>query len=215
MTNAPRTMVYVDGFNLYYGSTKDTPYKWLDIKALAEICYTPSAGDIVGVKYFTAKSNNSRTDNQIRNRQATYLKALRHHIPGFIIQYGHYITDKRVRGRPTNPNASTRIVEIFTNEEKGSDVNLAVAMVSDAFRNNFDTAILISNDGDLRAPIAVTKQLGKTVVALIPWRRGRRVSRPIMETADDYFLIERKHLAVAQMPNPVVGKGQIYKPAVG
>ena len=25
-----RTRVYIDGFNLYYGMLKDTPYKWLD-----------------------------------------------------------------------------------------------------------------------------------------------------------------------------------------
>ena len=30
-----RVSVYIDGFNLYYGSLKDTPYKWLDPYALA------------------------------------------------------------------------------------------------------------------------------------------------------------------------------------
>jgi hypothetical protein len=25
------TFVYIDGFNLYYGAVKGTPYKWLDI----------------------------------------------------------------------------------------------------------------------------------------------------------------------------------------
>jgi len=29
------TIVYVDGFNLYYGALKGTPYKWLDIHALS------------------------------------------------------------------------------------------------------------------------------------------------------------------------------------
>ncbi len=29
-----RTNIYIDGFNLYYGALKDTPYKWLDLKAL-------------------------------------------------------------------------------------------------------------------------------------------------------------------------------------
>tara|TARA_R110002072_G_scaffold29206_4_gene92759 strand:- start:564 stop:863 length:300 start_codon:yes stop_codon:yes gene_type:complete len=29
-----RTCVYVDGFNLYYGALKRTPYKWLDLAAL-------------------------------------------------------------------------------------------------------------------------------------------------------------------------------------
>ena len=29
-----RTFVYVDGFNLYYGALKGTPWKWLDLPAL-------------------------------------------------------------------------------------------------------------------------------------------------------------------------------------
>jgi hypothetical protein len=28
-------IAYIDGFNLYYGALKGTPYKWLDIVALA------------------------------------------------------------------------------------------------------------------------------------------------------------------------------------
>ena len=31
-SNNPRTVVYVDGFNLYYGAVKGTPYKWLDLE---------------------------------------------------------------------------------------------------------------------------------------------------------------------------------------
>jgi hypothetical protein len=27
--------VYIDGFNLYYGALKRTPYKWLDLALLA------------------------------------------------------------------------------------------------------------------------------------------------------------------------------------
>jgi hypothetical protein len=34
------THVYIDGFNLYYGALKKTPYKWLNIKRLAD--YHPS-----------------------------------------------------------------------------------------------------------------------------------------------------------------------------
>lgn len=29
-----RTIVYVDGINLYYGLLKGTPFKWLDLRAL-------------------------------------------------------------------------------------------------------------------------------------------------------------------------------------
>ena len=31
------TNVYVDGFNLYYGALKGTPYKWLDLGALSKV----------------------------------------------------------------------------------------------------------------------------------------------------------------------------------
>lgn len=36
MSTAPtvlplRTRVYIDGYNLYYGCLKGTPYKWLDL----------------------------------------------------------------------------------------------------------------------------------------------------------------------------------------
>ena len=30
------TNVYVDGFNLYYRALKDTPFRWLDLRKLAE-----------------------------------------------------------------------------------------------------------------------------------------------------------------------------------
>ena len=32
-----KTNLYIDGFNLYYGALKDTPYKWLDLRSLAEV----------------------------------------------------------------------------------------------------------------------------------------------------------------------------------
>jgi hypothetical protein len=32
-----RAIVYVDGFNLYYGALKGTPHRWLDLAALADL----------------------------------------------------------------------------------------------------------------------------------------------------------------------------------
>ncbi len=46
-----KTNVYVDGFNLYYGSLKDTPYRWLDIAAL---CANILPNNIINrIRYFT------------------------------------------------------------------------------------------------------------------------------------------------------------------
>ena len=53
---ALRTYIYVDGYNLYYGRLRGTPYKWLNVVALfSEMVRTVEPGsEVVGVKYFTA-----------------------------------------------------------------------------------------------------------------------------------------------------------------
>jgi hypothetical protein len=48
-----RTIVYVDGFNLYYRCLRGTPHKWLDLLALSRSILRPS-NDIVRIRYFTA-----------------------------------------------------------------------------------------------------------------------------------------------------------------
>lgn len=50
-----RVNVYIDGFNLYYGAVKGTPYRWLN---LAEICRLLLPRDeVLQIKYFTALVN--------------------------------------------------------------------------------------------------------------------------------------------------------------
>ena len=43
-----KTIVYVGGFNLYYGCVKRTPYKWLNIQSLSELLLPNNK--IVGLK---------------------------------------------------------------------------------------------------------------------------------------------------------------------
>ena len=33
------TNVYIDGFNLYYRALKDNPFRWLDLRRLAETLF--------------------------------------------------------------------------------------------------------------------------------------------------------------------------------
>ena len=49
-----RTIVYVDGSNLYYGLLRRTAYKWLDLKAFAEKLLLPEY-HIDTIKYFTSR----------------------------------------------------------------------------------------------------------------------------------------------------------------
>lgn len=47
--------------------------------------------------------------------------------------------------------------------DKGTDVNLVVEMLKNAYRDNFDTAIIISRDADFSSAVMTVKELGKTV----------------------------------------------------
>jgi hypothetical protein len=48
-----RTNVYVDGFDLYYGCLKGTPYRWLDLEGLCARMLPTN--DVQRVRYFTAR----------------------------------------------------------------------------------------------------------------------------------------------------------------
>ncbi len=56
-----RTVVYVDGFNLYFRLLEKRPqFKWLDLKALAQRSLSP-ANQITGIRYYTARVSGNDT----------------------------------------------------------------------------------------------------------------------------------------------------------
>ena len=65
-----KTIVYVDGFNLYYGAVKDTPYKWLDINKLCQLLLPKHT--IHQIKYFTARVVARPSDPDQPTRQQVY-----------------------------------------------------------------------------------------------------------------------------------------------
>lgn len=63
-----RSIVYIDGFNLYYGAIRGGPFKWLDLQAYFR--RLRQADDIQRIYYFSAL-----VDGPGRARQETYLRA--------------------------------------------------------------------------------------------------------------------------------------------
>jgi hypothetical protein len=74
-----RTIVYVDGFNLYYGALKGTPYKWLDLKAL--FTSVLPGHNILKIKYYTARVSARPGNPDAPTEQDAYLRAILAHIP--------------------------------------------------------------------------------------------------------------------------------------
>lgn len=128
-----RTIVYIDGFNFYYGAIKNTPYRWLDIEALCQLLLPDDL--IVKIRYFTTRVQNRPNDPQKTMRQQTYLRALAT-LPLLEMHFGHYIT-RPVRMPLANPpSTGSRWAVVLKTEEKGSDVNLATHLLLDASRSD-------------------------------------------------------------------------------
>ncbi|SMC57054.1 hypothetical protein [Polynucleobacter kasalickyi] len=70
-----RTIVYIDGFNFYYGQLKDSPYKWLDLVKLFKTILGDE-NNLIKVKYITARVQPTDRDPQVNIRQDTYFRAL-------------------------------------------------------------------------------------------------------------------------------------------
>jgi len=60
-----RTVVYIDGHNLFYSLLKKTPFKWLDLNRLGSRVIRPiePASEIARTKYFTASILGSLADD--------------------------------------------------------------------------------------------------------------------------------------------------------
>ena len=118
---------------------------------------------------------------------------------------------------PGPPLKGSQSAHVINTEEKGSDVNLASYLLLDGFRQDYDVAIVISNDSDLAEPIRLVRgELGLPVGVLAPTvKKGRRPSVELRKVSDPgYFrVIHLGALKVCQFP-PTLNdaKGWFSKP---
>jgi uncharacterized LabA/DUF88 family protein len=186
-----RVTAYVDGFNLYFG-LKDSGwrrYYWLNLESLVRNLLRPEQ-EVTSVKYFTARVSQP-PDKQ--KRQTTFIEALGT-LPSVTVFFGKYQLNPRqcfnCGHADTVPN------------EKMTDVNVAVELLSDAFQNRFDTALLISADSDLVPPLRKIRQLfpQKRIVLAFPPQRS---SKELKKVAHAYFTIGREIIAKSLFPAEV------------
>ncbi|MCK9487883.1 MAG: NYN domain-containing protein [Xanthomonadales bacterium] len=190
-----RVIGYIDGFNLFFG-LRDSGlrrYYWLDPAKLIANLLKPDQS-LVGTRYFTARIGSNTADPDKHLRQQTYLEAVET-LPGVEITFGQYLS---------KPKSCRRCQTTWTHsEEKMTDVNIAVRLLTDAMDDAFDTAIIVSADSDLVPPVQVIRQRfpGKRVIIASP---PNRHSTRLAEAANACFTIGRKKLADSQLPDQVI-----------
>ena len=204
-----RTSIYVDDFNLYYRALKGTPYKWLDIKLLLANLLQPQ-NKIVEIKYFTAIVSGIFDANQ-PIRQKTYIRAFESYIHEITMHYGHFLSHavNAPKAPLTSPLSFTKI---YKTEEKGSDVNLAVHILNDAWLDKYDCAVIISNDSDLAEPLRVIRKQHKDKIIglLSPVIKGHP-SNELQKYAHFVKRIRKGALKISQLPDKIPST-KIHKP---
>lgn len=203
-----RTIVYIDGFNFYYGQLKDSHHKWLDLTKLFKTVLGDE-NELVKIKYFTARVQPTERDPQVNIRQDTYFRALEAHCPEVETHFGHFLRHKVFA---ENANPPPNKIEIFKTEEKGSDVNLALHVLNDAWANAYDCAVIVSNDSDLAMALQLVKEQHKKVIGLVtPGAPKRKPSWQLKKYANFFTPIRQWALEQSLLPE-TIPNAEITKP---
>lgn len=222
-----RVTVYIDGFNLYYGlknasEASDREHLkhggspaqclgrslyWLDIHRFI-MRHVRSRETCTQIRYYTAarrvpelvavKPSQRAAYEASNKRQEEFLAALRT-LPLMKVVMGWYTEN--------TPHLCWMCGHTRAHfEEKETDVNIAVDMVSDAHKNLYDTAIVLSADSDLAAGLKAVKALGKRVrLILAPGRKRADLLRSI---ADEVVTLKIKSVRNFRLPDKIARQGQ-------
>ena len=161
-----RAIVYIDGFNLYYGALRGGPHKWLNLERYFHLLLPNDS--IQKIRYFTARVVGSHAI-----RQDAYLAALAT-LPLVEVILGKF-KSKQIQGLcPSCPLTTPQFFRTF--EEKCTDVNIALWMLHDAHNDLCDRLILVSGDSDLVPAVAMvkTEHPEKELIVYVPARNNDR-----------------------------------------
>lgn len=215
-----RTIVYVDGYNLYYGLLRQSRFKWLDLVALFKDHVLDHHADLVEVRYYTAPVLGRMSDDETSpQRQRRYLQALRKTHPSQLtIIEGRMVAStpfqRLVSPIPEAPHLTK--VQVYDFNEKKTDVNLAADMIAGAWMQAYEQAVLCSNDSDLEGALATIRKHHPNIrlglVAPVAGTDHRRISKDLSQHVHWAKTLSPVHLANAQLPDHIAST-TLRKPA--
>ncbi|MBA4182032.1 MAG: NYN domain-containing protein [Anaerolinea sp.] len=170
-----RTMVFIDGSNLYHSLRER--YGRTDID-FAKLCnYLANGRELVRGYYYNATVDQGREEARYGDQQRFFDRLRR--VPKLEVRLGTLVYPQAWPQAPPY--------------EKGIDVRVATDMLTHAFRGNYDVAILVSGDNDFADALQAVKDLGRNVeVALFG---NANSSRRLRDVADDTISLEPPGLA--------------------
>lgn len=171
-----KAIVYIDGYNWYHSIFKHHPeWKWLNIQTFFDSLRPHE--EIVAVKMFSAMMLH---DADAVERQKRYFAALRT-LPKVKVILGFF------QPRTVTCKADCKR-QYDVPEEKKTDVNLAVEMMSDAVAGACDCMFVVTGDSDVQPVVEwITRNRPQIKITVyIPVLPAERASR-----RTDYYTTQR------------------------
>jgi uncharacterized LabA/DUF88 family protein len=188
-----RAAFYVDGFNLYHSiaGLGDDRLKWLSLAGLASMLIPSRDEQVASISYFSALATKRGGASVSRHR--SYIAALQ--AEGVEPVLGRFKDQPRRCFNCQN--------KWMHPEEKETDVNIAIRMVSDAYRDLYDVCYLVSADTDLVPPLALIKQHlpQKEIVAVSPPNRPH--GQHIRTIAHRSLKLNRHQIERCRLPDTI------------
>jgi uncharacterized LabA/DUF88 family protein len=214
-----KTIVYIDGYNLYYGLLRGTKFKWLDVVKLFDKHVLDKNAELIEVRYYTAPVLGRMSDDpRSTQRQRQYLQALKIINPNRLkIIEGQIVASKPYQRlvEPIPQAPELVVVQVFNFTEKKTDVNLASDLIAGAWKALYEQAIICSNDSDLEAALASVKKdhphIRIGIVAPIALNAHRHISGDLKRHADWKKTLTLTQVSKSQLPLKIPGS-KIQKP---
>jgi uncharacterized LabA/DUF88 family protein len=197
-----RVSFFIDGFNLYHSLKDNAPdCRWLNLRKLCEHYIDPSKEVIGSIYYFSAIAN-WHPDVTKAQKHSLYIERLRKEN---VIPILGKFKEKDIHCKECGRSFKSH-------EEKRTDVNIALKIVSEAVLNSYDTGILVSGDTDMIPAIETVRNLAlnKRIGVLFPLRR---FSNELKEIADFNLRIKRDILLDSLFESDTAPQGWVPEKA--
>jgi uncharacterized LabA/DUF88 family protein len=191
-----RVMIFIDGSNFYHGLREEFEIKKEEAHKVPAVDFSKFGNFLCGsgrklekIHYYNAPLSQNDKDKEAYKEQQRFFNSLQF-VPNLIFTKG------RLEKRYIKIEHKG-IAKIFGKEsvsfhvEKGIDVNIAVDMLKLAFANQYDTAILVSGDGDFASVVEAVKNLGKKVECAYV---SKRKCYHLKQVANKFISLDKKNL---------------------
>ncbi len=189
-----RAAFYIDGFNVYHPIARhQRPHlKWMSYWDLATMLLPRSGEQLVSVKVFTALATHLPA-SMVRHRR--------------VLRAWEATGCECVKGEfKAKPVRCKLCKKTFTgNEEKESDVNLAIHLLNDARYARMDVAYVISSDSDLSPAFRMCSAEFPNIELVTVAPPTKRPSKKNFAACSRAITLNWNHIEACVMPEQVLG----------